>query len=589
MYITFSSNKIKPQFQGQTEDPDPDKHPVPLKLCANMLQSIKDFHIGNIIVNIMCNQALCSRHWEEMSEIAKFDLTPNAGTSLRKIINFKLDSEMDQFEIISVGANKELQLQQSLAAMIKEWENIEFNTNLYKETGLSILASLDDIQALLDDHIIKTLSMRGSAFVKPSETAVRNWYDKLTRVNKTLEEWGQVQGNWLYLLPIFSSKDIVAQMPEEGRLFTQVDSTYRRNMQMVIREPLVMVTAPASGLLEAMIVANTMLEDISNGVNAYLEKKRLFFPRFFFLSNDEMLEILSETKDPLRVQPHLNKCFEGIYRLKFDDVLDIRSMLSSDKEKVNFVTKVSTTAARGSVEKWLLGVESEMLIAVKYEVAESYSDYLKTARIKWVTEWPQMIVLCVSQIFWAMNVHASLQGRNQSLILDLYQQQINDLQDIVALVRSKTISNLNRISIKSLITIDVHAKDVVDELIKDKVYSVADFQWLAQLRYYFEGGQAWVKIINAKVQFANEYLGNSDRLVITPLTDRCYRTLIGAYQLHLNGAPEGPAGEFFVLFYFICMIFLNFFPFTSVTFKSVTLPSLSLRHFCHFGILFCLT
>lgn len=512
-----------------------------------MLQSIKDFHIGNIIVNIMCNHALCSRHWEEMSEIAKFDLTPNAGTSLRKIINFKLDSEMDQFEIISVGANKELQLQQSLAAMIKEWENISFNTNLYKETDLSILASLDDIQALLDDHIIKTLSMRGSAFVKPSETAVRNWYDKLTRVNRTLEEWGQVQGNWLYLLPIFSSKDIVAQMPEEGRLFSQVDSTYRRNMQMVIREPLVMITAPASGLLEAMEVANAMLEEISNGVNAYLEKKRLYFPRFFFLSNDEMLEILSETKDPLRVQPHLNKCFEGIYRLEFDDVLDIKSMLSSDKEKVNFVTKISTAAARGSVEKWLLGVEEEMLIAVKHQVAESYSDYLINLRIKWVTEWPQMIILCVSQIFWAMNVHASLQGRNQSLILDLYKQQLNDLQDIVALVRSKSISNLNRITIKSLITIDVHAKDVVDELIKDKIYSVADFQWLAQLRYYFENGQAWVKIINAKVQFANEYLGNSDRLVITPLTDRCYRTLIGAYQLHLNGAPEGPAGEFFVI------------------------------------------
>lgn len=74
--------------------------------------------------------------------------------------------------------------------------------------------------------------MRGSAFVKPCEEEVKLWYAKLIRINATLEEWGKVQSNWLYLLPIFSSKDIVAQMPEEGRLFVSVDQTFRRYMQV---------------------------------------------------------------------------------------------------------------------------------------------------------------------------------------------------------------------------------------------------------------------------------------------------------------------------------------------------------------------
>ncbi|XP_055621192.1 dynein axonemal heavy chain 12 [Toxorhynchites rutilus septentrionalis] len=529
------------KFKGQTEDPDPEKHPCPLKLCARMAQSIKDFHLGVYIVNIMCNPALKDRHWDEMSEIAGFDLTPDAGTTLRKFINYQLEKDLDKFEIISIGANKELQLQQNLAAMIKEWETIEFKLNPFKDTNINILSGLDEIQSVLDDHIIKTLAMRGSAFVKPCEKEVKEWYKTLTRVNKTLEQWGKVQSTWLYLLPIFSSADIVAQMPNEGRMFQQVDKTYRMYMKIVEANRSVMNVASAKGVLEALEQSNELLEEITDGVNQYLEKKRLYFPRFFFLSNDEMLEILSETKDPLRVQPHLSKCFEGVNRLEFDQDFDIRSMFSIEKEQVQFVEKVSTTEARGSVEKWLLRVEEEMLKAVSNEINSSFQSYKEKPRDSWVLDWPGMVVLCVSQIYWAANIHSCL-GKKPDAIGQYYEQLQTELMDVVTLIRSKEITNLDRITIKALIVIDVHAKDVVDDLIKQKIHSENDFQWLAQLRYYWSEQEVTVKIINASVRYACEYLGNSDRLVITPLTDRCYRTLMGAYQLHLNGAPEGPAG-----------------------------------------------
>lgn len=94
-----------------------------------------------------------------------------------------------------------------------------------------------------------------------------------------------------------------------------------------------------------------------------------------------------------------------------------------------------------------------------------------------------------------------------------------------------------------MIVLDVHGKEVIqNELILDNVCDPQEFAWLAQMRYYWEDNNVCVKITNAVLGYNYEYFGNSARLVITPLTDRCFRTLCGAIHLNYGGAPEGPAG-----------------------------------------------
>ena len=161
-----------------------------------------------------------------------------------------------------------------------------------------------------------TLSAVVIAYLKkPTE----EWEKKLKFTTDILDEWMSLMKNWMYLEPIFSSPDIVRQMPVEGKKFKEVDKFYRRMMNEAVEIKQILTVCTQETLLPLFHKFNNELELILKGLNQYLEVKRLAFPRFFFLSNDELLEILSQTKDPKAVDPHLGKCFENIVKLQYQD------------------------------------------------------------------------------------------------------------------------------------------------------------------------------------------------------------------------------------------------------------------------------
>ena len=516
-----------------------DVHPVPRKVAEGIKGKLEKFKQHFPIISVLRNPGLKARHWADMSKIAGLDITPNTETTLNNFLDLNLSQFIPQFEKISEAASKEHSLQKTLQKMKDEWLPLEFGSVLYRDTGTRILSALDEIQALLDDQLVKVQTMRGSPFIKPIESDIIEWEQQLTLIQEIIDAWLQVQATWLYLEPIFSSEDIMAQMPVEGKKFKSVDKTWREIMKYCAENSQIMKMIGMNNLLGQLTESNQLLEDIQKGLNEYLEKKRIFFPRFFFLSNDELLEILAETKDPTRVQPHLRKCFEGIASLTFQDNSKIIAMCSSENEKIRLKEVIVPANAKGAVEKWLLQVEKVMQISIHEQITIGLKAYPETPRKDWVLQWPGQVVICVSQIFWTQEVQKAI---SKPYGLNSYRDTCTQqLDDVVALVRSE-LTPMARTTLSALVVIDVHARDVVAHLAESKISSENDFEWLSQLRYYWQNDDVQVDMINANIKYGYEYLGNSGRLVITPLTDRCYRTLIGALSLNLGGAPEGPAG-----------------------------------------------
>lgn len=93
-----------------------------------------------------------------------------------------------------------------------------------------------------------------------------------------------------------------------------------------------------------------------------------------------------------------------------------------------------------------------------------------------------------------------------------------------------------------MITIEVHNRDIVDTLNKQQCESLNDFLWLQQLRYYLHEDKTIHKQVTSTLEYGYEYLGATSRLVITPLTDRCWITITSALANKLGASPAGPAG-----------------------------------------------
>ncbi|XP_040273964.1 dynein heavy chain 6, axonemal [Bufo bufo] len=509
------------------------------------------------VITDLRNPFLKPRHWATLEQTINATLIDTENPlSLEKLIEIQAFEYVQDIQDISGQASGEASLETILKKVEDSWKTTEFTSIPHRDSkDVFILGGTDDIQVLLDDSTINISTIASSRYVGPIKPRVDEWQKNLALFNQTLDEWLTCQRNWLYLESIFSAPDIPRQLPAEAKMFLQVDKSWKEIMRKVNRLPNALRAATQPGLLETFQNNNALLDQIQKCLEAYLESKRVVFPRFYFLSNDELLEILAQTRNPQAVQPHLRKCFDSIAKLEFATVAsggdqekvftnDILAMLSPEGERVSLGKGLK---ARGNVEDWLGKVEEAMYSSLKRLSKAAIADYQNKSRVDWVVAGhPSQVVLTISQLMWCRDLTQCLEGEageNLNSMAEFEKVSFERLNALAGLVRGQ-LPALHRNIITALITIDVHARDIVSDLVKDQVNSIDSFEWQRQLRYYWDLDidNCVARMALSQYTYAYEYLGAGPRLVITPLTDRCYLCLMGALQLDLGGAPAGPAG-----------------------------------------------
>jgi dynein heavy chain len=217
-------------------------------------------------------------------------------------------------------------------------------------------------------------------------------------VSEVLDNWLKVQRDWMYLQPIFESDDIIKQLPAEAKKFATVDKNWRQTISSARKHPDVISFCDNEKLNERFREGVKHLDQVQKGLNQYLETKRDVFPRFYFLSNDDLLTILSESKDVVALQPHFKKVFEAVEKVTFGSASLIEKVISPEKESIDLSHAVDPKGH--NVESWLLLLEGEMRNTIRDIMKAAIADYYDTPRIDWMQYWPSMHVLNGSQLHW---------------------------------------------------------------------------------------------------------------------------------------------------------------------------------------------
>ena len=257
-------------------------------------QLVFEFKESVPIITSLRNPKLTKEHLQEIRvliDCPDFD-NEDEFLTLQQLLQMNVVDKSKDIVEISTQATQEANLTRQITIIEDEWRDQELVVKTYKE-DMYIIGEVEEIQDLLDKSLANINNIMGSRYLKRKRDHAAKLQKDLFLVQDTLDEWLTCQKNWMYLENIFRASDIKSALKSEAQQFEQIDKFFKKQMANVHKLRTVMRTMAHNEILKRFRETNEALDRIQKQLEAYLELKRQSFPRFYFLSNDELLEILA--------------------------------------------------------------------------------------------------------------------------------------------------------------------------------------------------------------------------------------------------------------------------------------------------------
>ena len=532
------------------------KNRLPMKLrdwdayedLKNELTSFQDILP---LLEELSKPSIKQRHWDQVEELSQVRFNIETG-KLKELWQPSILNHKDEIEELCSGADKELEIESKLAVISEKWSGEQFEFAQWRTRDTFVLKAYGQIIEDLEESQLACQSMLAMRHVLPFKPQASELLTSISETGETLERWIKVQMLWMSLESVFTGGDIAKQMPQDAKKFSKIDKDFAKIMEKAQEQKGMVIECCANELLKnSLPQLYTELERCQKSLEGYLEQKRAKFPRFYFVSNPVLLQILSQGSHAESMQPYYEKIFDSISCVTHDgnnDIIEIKSQEGKDEEVIELKKPVKPV---GNIEDWLGSLEKEMQ-STMHAICETCAAKSINMSVQDIVDtFCAQFALLGLQFSWTHQVSNALMQckTNKSIMSDTNKEQLGVLNALSGMCLKDLGSKMNRTKVETMVTIQVHQRDVFSDLARlfkeRKLNSIEDFEWLKQARFYWRGaddGICDISVCDISMPYAYEYLGCKERLAITPLTDRCYVTLTQALGMCFGGAPAGPAG-----------------------------------------------
>ncbi|KAJ1566153.1 Dynein heavy chain 2, axonemal [Nowakowskiella sp. JEL0078] len=498
-------------------------------------------------------------HWDRIRNIFgfNFDFTIHSLRFVFDNLNSEnLSSVMSRLRDVEEDGKKEGIINNTILEIQQRYSTIKMETEMIEKLHLAIIPSFASALSQIESDLLTIGILSSTAYVENFRGDLENLENTLQTAHNVLKEWEAMQPLIISVTGFFDTEEVRLQLSSESRKYQTIEYAYRTLMvrtTKIIRLSIICESVPelTTQLSEMRIGLQKVIED----VQGWLDNKRIAFPRLFFVADDELLELVSFSKELSTVNKQIHKYFHFKELNCVTDPTDLSNykivgIKGNDGELLKFRNPVSTKGQ--SVEIWLSKLENEMrsslkdslvnalneLQTLKNEKREISDNFLFRATKAGYQEYTKQICLLAIQIERTHEIEQAISHDFSALrgfadrsieLIKIYGMSMRQKRGLIT-------------KYKALITQEIYFRDWQHELADCKVNSLKNFAFLKGVRYYHDKNDLSVAVrqFNHSTQYGFEYLDCEMSIPWNSALEQCVRIAWTALENKVGIYTFGP-------------------------------------------------